>query len=317
MSLTLAQRHERLVVRLAELEFWKVRETAAVATIACDGAAIAVGAPWPRRDGLVRFALTGEVPAAWPLADTRLSLDLGGESLIAIACGDGAPVPYGLDPYHQSFPLTARRFSVTTETVARLPFGEPVRQPVVNRAELQLREPAVDRLWLLLTQIVEALSAGGRRGPDRLLDLMLQTGPYGAAFGAGPADGASLDLLVEHPHGVDFGAMAPRLPEVLQTPSQLVELDHPVLLDDLDRLAGAMDELAARSMVLSLVSSPNDSTAVLCSAISASMPQVTASLTLLSPCGVPAGTGKRRSEPLSFLRKRSIWSMKGECRSGS
>lgn len=158
MSLTLAQRHERLVVRLAELEFWKVRETAAVATIACDGAAIAVGAPWPRRDGLVRFALTGEVPAAWPLADTRLSLDLGGESLIAIACGDGAPVPYGLDPYHQSFPLTARRFSVTTETVARLPFGEPVRQPVVNRAELQLREPAVDRLWLLLTQIVEALS---------------------------------------------------------------------------------------------------------------------------------------------------------------
>ena len=58
MSLTLAQRHERLVVRLAELEFWKVRETAAVA----------VGAPWPRRDGLVRFALTGEVPAAWPLA---------------------------------------------------------------------------------------------------------------------------------------------------------------------------------------------------------------------------------------------------------
>ena len=77
MSLTLAQRHERLVVRLAELEFWKVRETAAVATIACDGAAIAVGAPWPRRDGLVRFALTGEVPAAWPLADTRLSLDLG------------------------------------------------------------------------------------------------------------------------------------------------------------------------------------------------------------------------------------------------
>ena len=99
-------------------------------------------------------------------------------------------------------------------------------------------------------EIVEALSAGGRRGPDRLLDLMLQTGPYGAAFGAGPADGASLDLLVEHPHGVDFGAMAPRLPEVLQTPSQLVELDHPVLLDDLDRLAGAMDELAARSMVL-------------------------------------------------------------------
>jgi anaerobic selenocysteine-containing dehydrogenase len=99
-------------------------------------------------------------------------------------------------------------------------------------------------------EIVEALSLGGRRGPDRLLDLMLQAGPFGAAFGAGPADGASLDLLVAHPHGVDFGALAPRLPEVLGTPSQLVELDHPVLLADLDRLAASMEALAEREMVL-------------------------------------------------------------------
>jgi anaerobic selenocysteine-containing dehydrogenase len=99
-------------------------------------------------------------------------------------------------------------------------------------------------------EIVDALSASGRRGPDRLLDLMLQTGPYGAAFGAGPADGASLDLLAAHPHGVDFGPLQPRLPEVLQTPSQQVELDHPVLLADLDRLAAAVEPLAARQMVL-------------------------------------------------------------------
>lgn len=121
MSLTLAQRLERITVRVAELESWKVRETAPVGAITFDGAPITVGAAWPKKDGIVHFALTGTVPAAWPLEDTRLSLDLGGESLIAIACDGGAAVPYGLDPYHQSFALTGRSFTVTTETVARLP----------------------------------------------------------------------------------------------------------------------------------------------------------------------------------------------------
>jgi anaerobic selenocysteine-containing dehydrogenase len=98
--------------------------------------------------------------------------------------------------------------------------------------------------------VVAELSKEGRRGPERMLDLMLQTGPYGAGFGAGPADGASLDALIEHPHGMDFGALEPRLAEVLQTPSGMLELDHPVLLGDLQRLAAASDALAARDMVL-------------------------------------------------------------------
>lgn len=156
MLLTHAQRLERLAVRVAELEFWKVRETAPLAAIAFDGAAIAVGAPWPREDGLVRFSLSGTVPSAWPLDDTRLALDLGGESLISIAGEDGAPVSYGLDPYHQSFPLPSRRFTVSTETVARLPLGEPARAPRLVCAELRLMEPAVEKLWLLVTQIIEA-----------------------------------------------------------------------------------------------------------------------------------------------------------------
>jgi hypothetical protein len=54
-------------------------------------------------------------------------------------------------------------------------------------------------------------------GPARMLDFMLQTGPFGAAFGANP-DGASLALLLANPHGVDFGALQPRLPEALRTP---------------------------------------------------------------------------------------------------
>ncbi len=88
------------------------------------------------------------------------------------------------------------------------------------------REPDV-----LLAQITD-------RGPERLLDIMLQTGPFGAAFGADP-DGASLALLRANPHGVDFGALAPRLPDMLRTPSGMIELAHPVLMADMERLAAA------------------------------------------------------------------------------
>lgn len=159
MTLTLSQRHERLAVRVAELEFWKMRETAPLDALAFDGTPIAVGAAWPRKDGVVRFALAGRVPAHWPLGDSHLALDLGGESLIAITGEGEAPVEFGLDPYHQSFPLTARAFTVTTETVARLPFGVPARDPHVNRAEIQWIDRPVVGLWLLLTQVIEAVRA--------------------------------------------------------------------------------------------------------------------------------------------------------------
>ena len=56
MPLTLAQRIDRLDVRVAELESWKVRERRPLA-LAFDGAPIAVGAPWPRADGVVRFVV--------------------------------------------------------------------------------------------------------------------------------------------------------------------------------------------------------------------------------------------------------------------
>jgi anaerobic selenocysteine-containing dehydrogenase len=96
-------------------------------------------------------------------------------------------------------------------------------------------------------EILAAL--GDEPGTARMLDFMLQTGPYGAAFGTNPT-GASLALLQAHPHGVDFGALQPRLPEILRTPSGTIELAHPVLMADLDRLSAAMPSLAARDVVL-------------------------------------------------------------------
>ena len=45
-----------------------------------------------------------------------------------------------------------------------------------------------------------------RRGPERILDLLLRTGPYGDAFGDDP-DGLTLARLEESPHGIDLGPL--------------------------------------------------------------------------------------------------------------
>jgi anaerobic selenocysteine-containing dehydrogenase len=98
-------------------------------------------------------------------------------------------------------------------------------------------------------ELLVELSASGRRGPERMLDFMLRTGPFGDGFGADP-DGTSLDDLLAHPHGRDFGALVPRIPEILRTPSGKVELAPPAFLDDLARLAGAIPTLAESGYLL-------------------------------------------------------------------
>ena len=82
-------------------------------------------------------------------------------------------------------------------------------------------------------EILEAL--GDRRGPERLLDFMLRVGPFGDGFGADP-DGLTLEKLEANPHGLDFGAMRPRIPEVLRTPSGKIELAPREIVADVPRL---------------------------------------------------------------------------------
>ncbi|MDQ3944204.1 MAG: molybdopterin-dependent oxidoreductase [Actinomycetota bacterium] len=90
---------------------------------------------------------------------------------------------------------------------------------------------------------------GPRRGPERLLDLMLRTGPYGDAFGFRP-EGLSLDVLLDHPHGVDLGPLLPRLPEVLRTASGRIELAPEPLVADVARLEAALSQDERDSLVL-------------------------------------------------------------------
>ena len=72
-------------------------------------------------------------------------------------------------------------------------------------------------------------------GPERLLDVMLRSGPFGDWFGT--TDGLTLDQLILTPHGVDLGELMPRLPGALLTPSGRPEFAHPDLIGDIDRLA--------------------------------------------------------------------------------
>lgn len=72
--------------------------------------------------------------------------------------------------------------------------------------------------------------AGDRRGVDRLVDIMLRGGPYDLTL-------ADLEAA---PHGIDLGALTPRIPEVLTTTSGRVELAPEPITVDVPRLTAAL-----------------------------------------------------------------------------
>lgn len=73
--------------------------------------------------------------------------------------------------------------------------------------------------------------AGDRRGPARLLDLMLR---------GGPRDLTLADLEAA-PHGLDLGPLTPRVPEVLRTASGRIELTPEPITRDVPRLVAALE----------------------------------------------------------------------------
>jgi len=81
-----------------------------------------------------------------------------------------------------------------------------------------------------------------RRGPERLLDILLRCGPHGDGFGKNP-DGLSLDRLIVEEHGVDLGALEPRLPDFLKTPSGMVEVAPDQFMADVPRVLAALERI--------------------------------------------------------------------------
>jgi anaerobic selenocysteine-containing dehydrogenase len=85
-----------------------------------------------------------------------------------------------------------------------------------------------------------ALAGSPGRGPLRLLDIQIRTGPFGDRYGEHP-DGLTIESFRAAPKGIDLGPMVPRIPEILETPDGRIDLAPDLVLADLPRLAARLD----------------------------------------------------------------------------
>jgi anaerobic selenocysteine-containing dehydrogenase len=93
--------------------------------------------------------------------------------------------------------------------------------------------------WPGLTVDEATAKLEGAIGPERIVDLLLRIGPHGDGFGR-RADGLTLARVQASPHGIDLGPLEPRLEEVVNTQSGLIELAPPAMTDDVARLRERM-----------------------------------------------------------------------------
>jgi alpha-mannosidase len=179
MTLTLEQRLQRLRSRLGELELWCDHARRDLEGWRLDGEPIALGAPWPRRGGVVRLEHPGvRVPEGWRLEDSRLEIAPGGEALLRIDYGRDGVQSFGVDPWHRRFPLRRPEFRAAVQAVPRLPFGAPNPDPRLETARLVLVDPPVERLVRRLRLVA---SAGGALGGDDAAALLVAAAEHALA----------------------------------------------------------------------------------------------------------------------------------------
>jgi len=78
-------------------------------------------------------------------------------------------------------------------------------------------------------------------GIERLLDLMIRTGPFGDAFDP-TSDGLSLEKIAKAGHAVDLGPLEPRLPEMIRKQHGRLKLVHEIFEQDIERLKASLEE---------------------------------------------------------------------------
>ncbi|MBU3060237.1 molybdopterin-dependent oxidoreductase [Nocardia sp. NEAU-G5] len=145
------------------------------------------------------------------------------------------------------------------EILARLALAASGQQPEPGRDPLA----AVDELVIAGTLHKAGLlerrpELQGENSIEQRIDMMLRLGPYGQwnpqplpNAATEPHGGMNLQVLLDNPHGVDLGALVPgRLPDVLRTASQRVELAPPELLADVARLRARLTDAAPELLLI-------------------------------------------------------------------
>ncbi|SDU12653.1 molybdopterin oxidoreductase family protein [Halopseudomonas salegens] len=127
---------------------------------------------------------------------------------------------------HDHYDITFNSFAVRNVT--------RYNQPVFAQPEGALHD------WEIFVGLGKAFA--DRKGeqpretkpPAEMIDAGLQAGPY--------AERISLDVLRQHPHGIDLGPLQPSLLTRLQTGSGQIEAAPTAMLADLERFAASLTE---------------------------------------------------------------------------
>jgi anaerobic selenocysteine-containing dehydrogenase len=127
---------------------------------------------------------------------------------------------------HWSPPIIDTDLPQEWETILRLVGVVAGQGPAADIAALD----ALVAADLARREGLDVAVAGARRGPARLVDLMLRAGPYDLTL-------ADLEAA---PHGIDLGPLQPRIPDVLATASGKIELAPDALTADLPRLVAEL-----------------------------------------------------------------------------
>jgi anaerobic selenocysteine-containing dehydrogenase len=85
-------------------------------------------------------------------------------------------------------------------------------------------------------------------GPERILDLGLRFGPYGAKFNPF-SKGLTLKKVKAAVHGIDLGPLTPCLPERLRTKNKVINLAPELFVKDIERVKSKFGLLVAEGFV--------------------------------------------------------------------
>jgi anaerobic selenocysteine-containing dehydrogenase len=112
--------------------------------------------------------------------------------------------------------------------------------------------------WEIAIELASRLVPGGavlrpllrRLPPERLLDVGLRIGEHGAGLFGARGDGLTLAKLRASPHGIDLGALRPRLPGALRTDDRKIHLASPRIVGELAALRDELAQVQERGLVL-------------------------------------------------------------------